>query len=155
MAWQLTAGERRTLAVVLALIGAGYAVVGWRAWREETPPFALDTMDSLFFAQGRRMALDTLKAPAPAKEKRGKAVSARKTVVRWPLDLNKADSLQLLELPGIGPAKVAAILSWHRREGPFRQVEDLLKVGGIGPATLKKLRPKLLVKPATGTPQVP
>ncbi len=150
MDWKLTAGERRTLAVVLALIGTGYAVVAWRAWRPEAPPFALDEVDSLFFAQGRQLALDTLKAPPPARSAKAKT-PAKKTVVRWPLDLNRADSLQLLELPGIGPSKVAAMLAWRRREGAFRQVEELLKVGGIGPVTLEKLRPKLVVKPAPGS----
>jgi|GEM_PF-888375 len=148
----LTPEERRTLAVVLALVAAGYAALGWRAWREPEPPMTLNAMDSLFAVHGARMAHDTLKAEAAVSGKapRRKA-KAPALVVRWPLDVNRADSLHLLELPGIGPGKVAAILAYRRRQGSFQRVEDLLKVGGIGQATLEKMRDKVVVKVAAST----
>lgn len=145
MTWQLTPEERRTLAVVLALLAAGYAVVGWRAWWKPEPAVDFSLADSLFAARGRELALDTLQADARSSTRSRAKPAKPKLVVRWPLDLNRADSLHLLELPGIGPSKVGAMLAFRRRQG-FAQVEDLLKVGGIGPATLEKLRPKVMVK---------
>ena len=57
-----------------------------------------------------------------------------------PLDLNAADADQLDELPGVGPATAAAIVAYRDQHGPFRSVEGLLEVRGIGPAKLDQLR---------------
>ena len=65
------------------------------------------------------------------------------------LDINGATAVQLDQLPGIGPARAAAILSWRAQNGPFRGADDLLQVPGIGPATLEKLRPLVSCGPAT------
>lgn len=48
------------------------------------------------------------------------------------LDLNHADSVSLVQLPGIGPAKAGTILRWREAHGPFRSADDLAKVPGIG-----------------------
>jgi competence protein ComEA len=53
----------------------------------------------------------------------------------------------LQRLPGIGPKKADAILALRQRLGRFRQVEDLLKVKGIGRATVRRLRPLVRVDP--------
>jgi competence protein ComEA len=57
-----------------------------------------------------------------------------------PVDLNTATAEQLDTLPGVGPATAAAILEHRDREGPFRSVEELLDVPGIGDAKLAQLR---------------
>ncbi|MHB1193310.1 MAG: ComEA family DNA-binding protein [Longimicrobiales bacterium] len=61
-----------------------------------------------------------------------------------PLDLNRADTLALQALPGVGPALARRIVA-AREEARFRTLEDLLKVRGIGPATLERLRPLVAV----------
>ena len=53
-----------------------------------------------------------------------------------PLDLNTATAEQLDQLPGVGPATTAAIVAHRERNGPFRSVEALLEVRGIGPVRL-------------------
>jgi len=62
------------------------------------------------------------------------------------LDLNRARAGTLEVLPGIGPARAAAILA-ERRRRPFASVDELLRVPGIGPHTLVRLRPYLDVPP--------
>ncbi len=57
-----------------------------------------------------------------------------------PVDLNVATMAELEALPGIGPATAQAILTYRERNGPFRTVEDLGEVQGIGPARLDALR---------------
>ncbi len=57
------------------------------------------------------------------------------------IDLNRADAYDLDRLPGIGPAKAEAILSYRAEHGPFQTVDDLLNVSGIGEITLENLRP--------------
>lgn len=63
-----------------------------------------------------------------------------------PLDLNRADSLALLRLPGIGPSRARQIVRTRERLGGFGSVEDLLEVPGIGPATLERLRPLVRIR---------
>jgi competence protein ComEA len=62
-----------------------------------------------------------------------------------PVDLNTADAAALTKIPGIGPATAQRILEWREQNGPFRQVEDLMKVKGIGEKSLEKLRPYVKV----------
>ncbi len=59
------------------------------------------------------------------------------------IDLNRAGSEELQELPGIGPALARRILAYRDSVGPFRSADDLLAVRGIGPATLEKLRARV------------
>ncbi len=67
-----------------------------------------------------------------------------------PLDINTADAAALERLPGIGPVKAAAIVEYREAHGPFRNVEDLAAVRGIGPATVARLRPLARAGPAEG-----
>lgn len=55
------------------------------------------------------------------------------------VNINTASEVELQDLPGIGPAKAAAIVAYRARAGSFARCEDLDKVEGIGPATLKGL----------------
>jgi competence protein ComEA len=56
-----------------------------------------------------------------------------------PIDLNTSDAGALEALPGIGPTIAGAIVDHRERTGPFRRIDDLLEVPGIGPARLAQL----------------
>ncbi len=56
------------------------------------------------------------------------------------ININTADEQMLTKLPGIGPARASAIIAHRRAEGPFRRIDDLTDVSGIGPATLNNVR---------------
>jgi competence protein ComEA len=58
-----------------------------------------------------------------------------------PVFLNQATVADLRRLPGVGAKRAQAILALRDRIQHFRQIEDLLKVKGIGRASLRKLRP--------------
>ncbi|WP_216828988.1 helix-hairpin-helix domain-containing protein [Alkalihalobacterium elongatum] len=62
------------------------------------------------------------------------------------VNINQATSEELQQLPGIGPAKAEAIISYRDDNGPFQTVEDLQNVSGIGPKSLEKLRDHLQIK---------
>ena len=55
------------------------------------------------------------------------------------VNVNTATQAQLETLPGIGPVTAASIIERRRRQ-PFRRLEDLLDVSGIGPAKFRDLR---------------
>lgn len=56
------------------------------------------------------------------------------------IDINLAESWLLEALPGIGEVLAQRIVDYRSENGPFRTVEDLLKVNGIGSATLEQIR---------------
>ncbi|MBA3260185.1 MAG: helix-hairpin-helix domain-containing protein, partial [Gemmatimonadales bacterium] len=43
----------------------------------------------------------------------------------------------------IGPARAASIVQYRAQHGPFRSVEDLGRVPGLGPAALARVREHL------------
>lgn len=65
---------------------------------------------------------------------------------RGRINVNTADEDALRSLPGIGPAKARAILARRRAGGPFRSVEQLTEVPGIGEKTVARLRPRVTVR---------
>jgi competence protein ComEA len=61
------------------------------------------------------------------------------------INVNTATLDQLESLPGIGPALGQRIIDYRQEHGPFRKVEDLLNVSGIGDKTLAEIRSKVTV----------
>lgn len=69
------------------------------------------------------------------------ASSSRRHVAAGKISINSAQPHDLATLPGIGE-KLAQRIVYHRHQnGPFRRLEDLTDVEGIGEETLMKIRP--------------
>jgi len=56
------------------------------------------------------------------------------------IDINRAEPWLLEALPGIGEVLAQRIVDYRSENGPFRRIEDLLKVSGIGPATFEQIK---------------
>ena len=59
------------------------------------------------------------------------------------ININRATKSEFDSLVGIGPVIAARIVSYRNQNGPFMALEDLIKVPGVGPKTLEKMRPRL------------
>ncbi len=65
---------------------------------------------------------------------------------RHSIDINRADSAALVTLPGIGPIIAGKIIDYRNTHGPFRDLNSLKKVSGIGEKKLQHVRPFLKLK---------
>lgn len=63
--------------------------------------------------------------------------------LRFVTDINRAEWTELSELPGIGETLAKRIVEDRTTHGPFRQLDELRRVRGIGPKLLERIRPYL------------
>ncbi len=62
------------------------------------------------------------------------------------IDLNTATLSQLDSLPGIGPVIAERILELREKSGPYKRIEDLMNIRGIGEKKFLKLKDLITVK---------
>jgi len=93
-------------------------------------------LDSINLA-GPVLAGDQVVVPGPSgSTPAGPAASSSDGLI----SLNRADAAQLQDLPGVGPVLAERIVAHRDANGPYRAVEDLLDVPGIGEAKLAAMR---------------
>lgn len=64
------------------------------------------------------------------------------TALEWEsVSINQASCEMLERLPGVGPVIAQRIILYRKQYGPFRSIEDLLNVKGIGNKTVERLKP--------------
>jgi comEA protein len=92
---------------------------------------------------------DDLARLAPADSSSEKAITpAVSDSSREPgrIDINRAGFYDLQALPGIGPAIAERIIAYRDSAGDFESVEELMKINGIGPAKLEKLKDRAEIR---------
>lgn len=88
-------------------------------------------------------ALSLLGAPAWADPPRAAPAPAAVTSPDGVVNLNAANAEELERVPGIGPARAAAIVQLRARVQRFVHLEDLQRVRGIGRVSFRRMRPYL------------
>jgi competence protein ComEA len=78
----------------------------------------------------------------------GAAVRSEKTPVL--VNLNSATVGQLQTLPGIGAKTAERIVQYREKNGPFKKIEELMNVQGIGEKTFLRLKPQLTLTAKPG-----
>jgi len=107
---------------------------GWTAERDSL--FA--RFETLSMAGGHEKS-NLLQSPyQQAKRNSGFRVDKKSLVGK--VNINSADIETLQSLPGIGPSMAQRIIDYRKSFGPFRTIEDLTKIKGIGPKTFDKLK---------------
>ena len=62
------------------------------------------------------------------------------------INLNTATLEELMTLDRIGPKYAQRIIDYRETNGPFEQIEDIMKVKGIGPKTFEANKDRLTVE---------
>jgi predicted flap endonuclease-1-like 5' DNA nuclease len=92
------------------------------------PPTSGDAIDSARACAGDRAGVARMDADSLAR-------------LQIAVDINRADAAELASLPGIGPVIAARVIAGR----PYRGVDELERVRGIGPRTVEKLRARAMV----------
>lgn len=144
-AWVPLAGKALGMAVsmlVLAAIGSG--------WLDSTldlgPPRA-EAAAMARVARPRASVAASAVAPTAPAAAIPAAASASAPSAPPRVVLNTASEAELLQLPGVGPAKAKAILVLREKLGRFRRFEDLLRVRGIKRRSLDRIRERAVLDP--------
>jgi len=61
------------------------------------------------------------------------------------VNINTASAAELEGLPGIGAKTAARIVEYRQKNGPFKKIEELMNVRGVGEKNFLKLKPQLTV----------
>ncbi|HXI26845.1 MAG TPA: helix-hairpin-helix domain-containing protein [Vicinamibacterales bacterium] len=61
------------------------------------------------------------------------------------VNINTASAAELDALPGIGAKTAALIVEYRQKNGPFKKIEELMNVRGVGEKSFLKLKPQITV----------
>lgn len=86
--------------------------------------------------------------PSDAAQSKTTTRSAAKPASTAIVNLNTASASDLEGLPGIGAKTAARIVEYRQKNGPFKKVEELMNVRGVGEKNFLKLKPQISVGPA-------
>jgi competence protein ComEA len=91
--------------------------------------------------------LDLPPGPAPALERPAAGTQRTDAPPAGRLDLNSATADELRTLPGVGEVLAARIVQSRLEQGPFRSVEEVERVPGIGPRLRERIAPLVRAGP--------
>jgi competence protein ComEA len=94
----------------------------------------------------------TTKKKAPTKPEPTKTEPAKTATADGKININTANIAELDTLNGIGEATAKKIIEYREANGPFKTIDDLTKVSGIGPKTLEKFRDLITTGDGTVAP---
>jgi competence protein ComEA len=76
---------------------------------------------------------------------RASAKASSTAVAAGVVNLNTASASDLEALPGIGAKTAARIIEYRQKNGPFKKIEELMNVRGVGEKNFLKLKPQISV----------
>ena len=89
-------------------------------------------------------SIDTPTYPSTQRSKASSVAQDHKEVTAS-VNINTADAKTLLELKGVGLKRAQTIISYREQNGPFKSVDDLMRVKGIGKKTVDQNHNKITV----------
>ena len=78
-------------------------------------------------------------------QRSARPAAAAAVVSNEPINLNTATAAQIATLPGIGPKTADLVVQYRTKNGPFKKIEELMNVRGIGEKSFLKIKDRLTV----------
>ena len=91
-------------------------------------------------------------AAAFAQESAPRSQTPKASAAGASLNINTATAAELQKLPGIGAATADRIVEYRQKNGPFKKIEELMNVRGIGEKSFLKLKPLITAAPPRTEP---
>ena len=126
----LTNAERRAIVFLTGTFVLGLLIRLIQGTFASPPNFDYSASDSTFAALSADTVSDSTSQTAVAEQR---------------VNLNTASKETLMALPGIGPATAERIILERSDGGPFRAVDELSRVRGLGRKRIEQLRPLVTV----------
>jgi competence protein ComEA len=89
--------------------------------------------------------LGALPPPAASGQTKASTQSASKPAPAVIVNINTASATEFEELPGVGAKTAARIVEYRQKNGPFKKIEELMNVRGLGEKNFLKLKPQLTI----------
>lgn len=152
-------GGREFRATILFVLISLLAGAAYRSWTGPAGPTFVERLRALEEASGLRdeegdepsalaaIAPDSVSAPERPLGRDENRRDRKSAALLGRLDPDRATVADWERLPGIGPALAARIVADRDARGAFGSPEGILRVRGIGPRTLERLRPYLRAAP--------
>jgi competence protein ComEA len=159
-AWPMSLDAGRAPIVLIVVVVAGLMVRGWHS-PDAAPLRSLASSAALDSQRARVSSASARGRPAARGRRRSAKGSAGEDAAREPaaggtrkrrasrtggadgpppiVDLESADATTIETLPRIGPALARRIVEDRAAHGPFRSLEGLQRVRGVGPAIARQL----------------
>ena len=61
------------------------------------------------------------------------------------INLNSATAAQIATLPGIGPKTADLVVQYRQKNGPFKKIEEIMNIRGVGEKSFLKIKDRLTV----------
>ena len=143
-------------AAILILGALATAAIGWSigrdsgTWRTPNRASAQTIAPTQVLAAAQPPPASLAPHPTPlasaAPEQPNDPPPPAAPAIRKLININTAAQGELELLPGIGPALAKRILDYRTTKGPFKRIDELDNVKGIGPKILARLRPQVTVE---------
>jgi comEA protein len=91
-------------------------------------------------------ALVCVSSPLAAQRATKPPVAA--VVSTGPVNLNSATAAQIASLPGIGPTTADLVVQYREKNGPFKKIEEIMNVRGVGEKSFLRIKDRLTVTDA-------
>ncbi len=141
----LSKNEQRSLLLVAFILLLSALLQWMQPHQIKTDSFDYTLPDSLF----RVLSADTQQVQVRLPQKISRKHPPRRKKSQKPeptiVHLNTASAKELETLPYIGPKTAQAIVRYRETHGPFRSIDQLDEVKRIGPKTIERIRPFLVV----------